>query len=85
MFPSKVISGMGVFHFGNAYEITAIDGTKFVVWVWLWKDNLDKTFEFSNKKLLMIKSDWMPVQTFTQMVPHIYSIFEHWDREHLKK
>ena len=35
MFPSKVISGMGVFHFGNAYEITAIDGTKFVVWVWL--------------------------------------------------
>lgn len=24
--------GMGVFHFGNAYEITAIDGTKFVVW-----------------------------------------------------
>ena len=23
---------MGVFHFGNAYEIDAADGTKFVVW-----------------------------------------------------
>ena len=34
-FSRTLYSGMGIFHFGNAYEITAIDGTKFVVWAWL--------------------------------------------------